>query len=95
MTPNRLITSQNNEIDRASQRSIVESTNAYIRAAQQQENKRMQYLQSAGTIPGSYQQENGLTEADIGGGSRFDFLASSSLPYRAALGNNQLRPHQQ
>ena len=55
----------------------------------------MQYLQSAGTIPGSYQQENGLTEADIGGASRYDFLASSSVPYRTALGGNHLLHPQQ
>ena len=54
----------------------------------------MQYLQSAGTIPSSYQHGNGLSEADLGGPSRYDFVASSSVPYRAALGNNHLIPQQ-
>ena len=34
-TPNRMVASQLTDLDRASQRSIIESTNAYIIAAQQ------------------------------------------------------------
>lgn len=42
---------QSTDADRASQRSIVESTNAYIKAAKQAEDiNRIHYLQSAGAI---------------------------------------------
>ena len=61
----------------------------------------MHYLQSAGTIQNHHSNGNGLTEADTTGMSRFDFVASSSLPYRATLANrheehqSQIQLHQQ
>ena len=76
------------EEERSSQRSIVETTNAYIKAAQQQDlNNRMHYLQSAGNIGGNYAGGNGLSESDING-SRIDFLASSSMVHRPQGQNN-------
>ena len=84
---------QATDVDRASQRSIIESTNAYIRSTQQNEHNRLHYLQSAGTVGSNYPHGNGLSETDIiGSNNRLDFIASSSMLYRAGLGNVNQAP---